>query len=400
MFNRLLHPLSVETFFAEYYERKHLLIRRNDRGYYRDVLDCKQLDELLYSSTLQHPAVRVVDNSMDDFPDPKGYLVTGTKRIDPLKFVAHYAEGSTLALAGLHEKLHGLRKLTTEMASFFRHQFQTNIYLTPGNSQGFSPHYDTHDVFILQFDGAKQWRIYDSNIELAVKSMPFEKEEWPVGNIVDEFTLYQGDLLYIPRGIMHDAYCTDGNSGHITLGLTGKTWAEYLAEGVLKLAKERPALRRYPAFRYGDTASDQIEDLLEVCKEVLTSIPVSADIQNELLSTQRPVSKGHFLQVKQLHRLNRNTSVLLREKHQVRLTTEGDELEVKFYNTSLRLPEYCESFFSLLLAQTTPIPIKEIDCDLDEKGMVTLVRELVKAGLLHAEEWGDVVNEEELVEAL
>ncbi|CAI5980671.1 unnamed protein product, partial [Closterium sp. NIES-64] len=35
-----------------------------------------------------------------------------------------------------------------------------NVYLTPAASQGFSPHYDDIDAFVLQVEGCKRWRCY------------------------------------------------------------------------------------------------------------------------------------------------------------------------------------------------------------------------------------------------
>jgi len=34
------------------------------------------------------------------------------------------------------------------------------VYLTPPGSQGFSPHYDDIDAFVLQLEGSKRWRCY------------------------------------------------------------------------------------------------------------------------------------------------------------------------------------------------------------------------------------------------
>lgn len=33
-------------------------------------------------------------------------------------------------------------------------------YLTPAGSQGFSPHYDDIEAFILQLEGRKRWKLY------------------------------------------------------------------------------------------------------------------------------------------------------------------------------------------------------------------------------------------------
>ena len=32
--------------------------------------------------------------------------------------------------------------------------------LTPEGAQGFDPHFDTHEVFVLQVEGHKHWRLY------------------------------------------------------------------------------------------------------------------------------------------------------------------------------------------------------------------------------------------------
>jgi hypothetical protein len=35
------------------------------------------------------------------------------------------------------------------------------MYLTPPGTQGFAPHYDDVEVFILQLEGKKRWRLYE-----------------------------------------------------------------------------------------------------------------------------------------------------------------------------------------------------------------------------------------------
>ena len=35
-----------------------------------------------------------------------------------------------------------------------------NAYLTPSGEQGFAPHYDDIEAFVLQLEGRKRWRVY------------------------------------------------------------------------------------------------------------------------------------------------------------------------------------------------------------------------------------------------
>lgn len=37
----------------------------------------------------------------------------------------------------------------------------TYRYLTPAGSQGFAPHYDDIDAFVLQLEGRKHWKVYN-----------------------------------------------------------------------------------------------------------------------------------------------------------------------------------------------------------------------------------------------
>jgi ribosomal protein L16 Arg81 hydroxylase len=36
----------------------------------------------------------------------------------------------------------------------------SNVYYTPADSQGFAPHFDDVDVFVLQIEGKKHWKLY------------------------------------------------------------------------------------------------------------------------------------------------------------------------------------------------------------------------------------------------
>ena len=43
-------------------------------------------------------------------------------------------------------------------------------YLTPPGSQGFAPHYDDIEAFVIQLEGKKHWRLYNPRYRQTVKS--------------------------------------------------------------------------------------------------------------------------------------------------------------------------------------------------------------------------------------
>ena len=52
-------------------------------------------------------------------------------------------------------------KLCSTLQDFMGSFVGTNMYLTPPGTQGFAPHYDDVEVFILQLEGKKHWRVYE-----------------------------------------------------------------------------------------------------------------------------------------------------------------------------------------------------------------------------------------------
>jgi len=104
------------------------------------------------------------------------------------------------------------------------------VYLTPPGSQGFAPHFDDIEAFVLQLEGKKRWRLYDprtsDEVLPRVSSQNFEQSD--LGECILDTVLEPGDLLYFPRGVIHQAVTQDENhSLHITVSTYQKTtWAD------------------------------------------------------------------------------------------------------------------------------------------------------------------------------
>ncbi|KFU91224.1 Lysine-specific demethylase NO66, partial [Chaetura pelagica] len=107
-----------------------------------------------------------------------------------------------------------------------------NTYLTPPGTQGFAPHYDDIEAFVLQLEGKKHWRVYSPRTDAEVlprfSSPNFSQAE--LGEPVLETVLEAGDLLYFPRGFIHQGDCLpDAHSLHITVSSYQRnTWGDLL----------------------------------------------------------------------------------------------------------------------------------------------------------------------------
>ena len=243
-FEWLIEPIKPAEFFETYYERQPLLIERNDPSRFAPLLSIAAIDRFLATTSPRHPDVFLVDAarklSAEDYTlanaDTEGSL-------DLPRVYELYRTGATISLRHLHESMPELAALCRAVEKVFSSHFQTNIYLSPPNAQGFATHFDSHDVFVLQVAGSKIWTLYDTLIELPLHAQGFDKDKHIPGPATRELTIRAGDLFYCPRGLFHSARSTDEPSLHITLGLIGKTWADVLMEAVSAACLSSPAFR-------------------------------------------------------------------------------------------------------------------------------------------------------------
>lgn len=72
-----------------------------------------------------------------------------------------------------------------------------NAYLTPAGSQGFSPHYDDIEAFVIQTEGKKRWKVYKPRnpIEALPRFSCPNFEQGEIGEPILDVDLEPGDIL-------------------------------------------------------------------------------------------------------------------------------------------------------------------------------------------------------------
>jgi len=233
---------AAATFLDDVYERSHVVALHKDPDRFRALLSVATVDRKVAEQDLREgmlsmaDATRSVDSS--DFVAESG-------AIDRVAVARLYRRGSTIILNQLHQSDIALADFCRTVERVFSCHVQTNIYLTPPGSQGFHTHYDNHDVFVLQIEGEKTWRLYDRPVEAPYRGERFQSGQHPVGEPSHSFVLKAGDCAYVPRGLMHDASASgDAASLHITCGLLVRTWADLVLEAVSEVCVNDPAFRR------------------------------------------------------------------------------------------------------------------------------------------------------------
>ena len=216
-----------------------------------DLFSLAAVDELLSRRGLRTPFVRiarqgrVVDSA--EFTGGGGVGAEIGDQIRDDRVGALFAEGHTVVLQGLHRTWAPVADLATALNDDLGHPVQVNAYVTPPSSQGFSAHYDVHDVFVLQVAGTKRWHVHAPVHPDPLRDQPWNDHAGAVRARADEEplldeVLHPGDALYLPRGYLHSATALGGVSAHLTVGVHVVTRHAVL-EALLAACADDPALR-------------------------------------------------------------------------------------------------------------------------------------------------------------
>ncbi|GIL85103.1 hypothetical protein Vretimale_9964 [Volvox reticuliferus] len=267
----LIAPTAASTFTSEYWERKPLHIPANEeRKKFFDGLF--NFDELCKMSDALEAGAMLL---MDQDPGPKGDALSFEDDVDdamvraigPLMFgrdvvAVRYIDGERETLSAEFADSDTLRSLyKSSSATLQLHQPQRfvnklwrlvaaleaqagclvgcNAYLTPASGQGLAPHHDDVELFVCQTQGAKKWRLYKplNGFELPSKCSGDLPQE-DLGDPILEVTMQPGDVLYVPRGTVHQAVAQEEGSCHLTISTYQRwTWGD-LAGKLIETARD------------------------------------------------------------------------------------------------------------------------------------------------------------------
>lgn len=156
-------------------------------------------------------------------------------------------KGATIRVRDADKFDAGLNRFAREIRRCFTAQSQINVYLTPPSQTGFPPHFDTTDVFIVQCVGGKEWRVfheYSNKTELPVMETVWDAERFRPCGAAENIALRAGDVLYLPRGAMHEAFCAERESMHLTISIAPLTFADFIGKALRAAAESDIAFRR------------------------------------------------------------------------------------------------------------------------------------------------------------
>jgi ribosomal protein L16 Arg81 hydroxylase len=376
---RCIEPVEEREFLDEHWERRPLVVERDEPGRFDDLLTAEDVERLLESGGLRHPAFRLV--RADEQLNTSRYLVDVPWRPVPFTGMAdvsraaeEFERGATLVVQALHHWWPAIATFCRSLEVTLGHPSQTNAYYTPRAAQGLPVHHDTHDVFCLQVSGEKRWLVYEPAWELPLRDQRYDPSLGAPGKPVLDVTLRPGDTLYLPRGWLHEAKTSETDSLHLTIGVNVYTWMDAF-RAALDECGEDAAFRR-------SAEAGSADDLLEKLARRLEREDVDRRRRAKLVRTRRPILDGQVEQLRALRDLDLETPVERRETVLADLAVDDGSALLSFEGRTLTFPARVAGELSHLLEAEGPIRPADLPGPLDEQGRLVLVGRLVREGLL------------------
>ena len=232
--------IPLETFLESVSETNAAVTGRLNMGEVSRVFHMRMLNDLLWARHADLATFVRVNKAGQEIEFPS---LSAT--VDNDVWVRRqYNNGATVVVNGVEGHATSVASAAIRLGTALDAKVSVNAYLTPPGSQGFDAHFDTHDVFVLQIAGEKTWHTFDAAVELPLAQQARRIDTGSIGEENEVITLAKGDVLYVPRGVVHRAEARDSMSLHLTFGVYPRTWTDLIQVLFAFLAENDTELRR------------------------------------------------------------------------------------------------------------------------------------------------------------
>lgn len=385
---KLLAPVELEVFLRNYWEEQPLHLSRKESGRFDALFSSADVDTVI---AFTRP--KFVDSSAFKPEVPRqqsfvqGWLadrhLPETSRFPGIsELQAVYARGKTVVIMTMQQRWLPIALLCRKLESFFHCPVHANLYLTPAGAQGFDAHFDTHEVLVLHLEGCKHWRLY-----APMRKLPLADERTSVSREqlgpVREICLEPGDLLYIPRGHVHEAFTSEGASMHLTVGINVYRWADLIHEAVESVTRRDERFRESlpPGLLGGDMAS---KDVTERFRQSLAALVEKASAENAMrqlgdafFGQMAVLPDGHFAAVPQEESIDLDTVLEKSPGTICRVGQEGSWVVLSFPGGQVGGPLKIASALRFV-AKMNHFSVRELPDDLGGEAKLVLARRLLR----------------------
>ncbi|WP_415898314.1 cupin domain-containing protein [Neptuniibacter sp. QD48_11] len=260
--------ISVETFLAEYWQKKPLLIRNAFPNFEPPVT----ADELAGMALEEDVESRLITQS----PDGKDWSLThGPLQEDTFADLpdSHW----TLLVQSVDHWIPEANELLEHFRFVPNWRLDDLMISYAADGGGVGPHYDNYDVFLIQASGTRRWEvggIYGEDSprrpDVPVMILP----EWEPEHVWD---LQPGDMLYVPPRVGHNGFAIGDDCMTYSVGFRAPSHQEMMSGFTDYLSDITKAEDRYsdsdlaPQANPGEITDQALERVKSALKEYIDS---------------------------------------------------------------------------------------------------------------------------------
>jgi ribosomal protein L16 Arg81 hydroxylase len=400
----LLAPATTDEFFLRHWQAAPMHLARHEPSRYARLVTPSDFDFII---TL---ACELRNSSVELLLKGQAWGAYGAPRHPShlSEVFDAYQRGATVRVVGAHRYWKPLWSLCRALQQELSFPVRSNLYCSPPGAQGVELHYDTHDVIVLQLSGRKHWRVFPPQVTLPLEHYPplaFESpadaavrrgararvrvgiEREACGEPVAEVVLETGDLLYVPHGFVHEAWCEAEHSAHVSVGVHALTWADAAAVALGRRANQDEALRRSlpPGFARTDSRPDEHDTSFRKLLDDLAGTASARETLEEIAANstwdQPGLGDGSLRGAHDSDSLDSGATVEHRPGANVAITRGEGAVTLVGGHKNFTAPAALAAALEFV-ARTPRFKVSELPGGLSDAGKCALVQRLVRDGFL------------------
>jgi hypothetical protein len=395
--NWLLNPFRLSDFQDRYLEKEVLHISDRRGGYYASIFSTGAFEQVVFQSPdLVRANLSCIRTSRTESGIATDRVFGVPAPFASKSLLASLQEilGSGFSLVIMHvdQAWLPLARLLREIETDLLNPLDTVLFYSPPSVQGAPPHFDPYDNYILQIFGEKKWKIYRPKIILPLNRQLRSVSDEALGEAV-ELTMRPGDLLYVPRGVIHEASSGAGASMHLTLYNYAYRWRDLLCDVVERLAEQEVALRRgVPVSVIRKIAcgasiaeagvADEVASLLHYCLDHFAAARSVGRHARRFVDEMMPLALGDAAAADLEGALDGNCYIAKRRGMICYLYDDDDKVVIGFPGNKMSAPAVVRPILEFIAATGKPFRLADLPGDVSLRSKAILVRRLMREGLL------------------
>ena len=270
----ILEPFDKQIFFDQYLESRSLIIKRNNEQYFSDFLNLESIHKLVKEAVaLNSPDMKLIrPGGKINFSEYRTYNrvqnIEISISIDYEKVLSFFEQKNAgISLQNKAALFIGGQSLSRAVSTELHCNSGFSITITPPSFPGFASRYEAHDIFILQLQGKKRWKIFESGFPFPLRMQKNNPVSADSLKVLYDAELDSGDTLYVPRGMVFEEGSSGEISAYFRLDIHLTTYTRLFLDLIRELGEEESLFRRdyfFDHLRKASSAKVPLENIIHL----------------------------------------------------------------------------------------------------------------------------------------